>query len=173
MTDLVPRITSDTLILRGYEESDFPRFAQFAASDRAQFVGGPMDAADSWRSFLAAMGHWALRGYGMWIIEDRASGQVAGRAGIIFNDGWHEPELGWHIYDGFEGQGVAYRACVMAREYSAQNFGLDRVMSYICSDNHRSLRLATRLGATFEKNVTMRGAPVELWRHPSALRGAA
>lgn len=172
MNNLVPRIASEELILRGYRESDYSRYAEFAASERSYYVGGPVGPADSWRSFLAAIGHWTLRGYGMWVIEHRATGQVAGRAGVILNDGWHEPELAWHIYEGFEGQGIAYRASLMAREYSARHFGLDHLMSYIDPQNLRSTRLARRLGAAFEKSVMMREIPVEMWRHPSALEGS-
>ena len=173
MIDHAPVVTSNELILRGYLESDFARFAEFGASERSCYVGGPIGRADSWRSFMAAIGHWTLRGYGMWIVEHRETGEVAGRVGMILNDGWHEPELGWHIYDGFEGKSIAYRACLMAREYSAKHFGLDRVMSYIDPQNQRSMRLATRLGAVFEKDVEVRGTPAQMWRHPSVLEGAA
>ncbi|MEL7013629.1 MAG: GNAT family N-acetyltransferase [Pseudomonadota bacterium] len=173
MTDHAPTITSDDLILRGYLESDFAPFAEFAASERSRYVGGPVGRVDSWRSYLAAIGHWTLRGYGMWIVEHRTSGEVVGRVGIVLNDGWHEPELGWHIYDGFEGKGIAYNASLVARQYSAKHFGLDRVMSYIDPDNHRSVRLATRLGAVFEKNVEVRGSLTQMWRHPSVLERTA
>jgi RimJ/RimL family protein N-acetyltransferase len=173
MTCAVPVIESEDLILRGYREEDYIRYHEFAASERSYLVGGPQNAADSWRSFLAGIGHWALRGYGMWVVEDRATHLVAGRVGVIYNDGWHEPEMAWHIYDGFEGRSVAYAASLLARDYSARHFGLDRTMSYISSKNKRSLRLAKRLGCVFERNVKMRNEPVEMWRHPSVLEGAA
>lgn len=173
MRDHAPQVVSSTLILRGYQEDDFEAFARFAASERSCFVGGPVGRADSWRAFMAAIGHWTLRGFGMWVVEDRGTGQVAGRVGMILNDGWHEPELGWHIYDGFEGKGVAYQACLMARDYSARHFGLDRVMSYIIEENQRSIRLAARLGAVFEKTVDLRGDQTQMWRHPSILEGGA
>lgn len=171
MIDHAPLIVSDELILRGYQESDFPRFAEFAASHRSYYVGGPVGPADSWRSFLAAVGHWTLRGYGMWVVEHRETGAVAGRGGVILNDGWHEPEMAWHVFDGFEGRSIAYGASLIAREYSARHFGLDRVMSYIDPENYRSMRLATRLGAVFEQNVEVRGSLAQMWRHPSVLEG--
>lgn len=173
MIDHAPTVTSNELILRGYLESDFERFAEFAASERSCYVGGPVGRVDSWRSYMAAIGHWTLRGYGMWIVEHRETGEVAGRVGMILNDGWHEPELGWHIYNGFEGKSIAYNASLLARDYSAKHFGLDRVMSYIDPQNQRSMRLATRLGAAFEKDVEVRGTPAQMWRHPSVLGGAA
>lgn len=162
----VPVLQTEDLILRGYRETDFYAFAAFAASDRAKFVGGPQSRYDSWRSFMAAIGHWALRGYGMWMVEHRDSQQVAGRVGVILNDGWHEPELGWHIYDGFEGKGFAYQACIAARAYAARHFGLNPLMSYIDKANTRSVHLAERLGCVFERDVEVVGKPAQLWRHP-------
>ena len=161
-----PVVETDDLILRGYREEDFEAFAAFGASERSRFVGGPQDRWSSWRAFMAGIGHWVLRGYGMWMVEHRETGQIAGRVGMIYNDGWHEPELGWHIYDGFEGRGLAYQATVAARRYSAQHFGLDAAISYIDEDNTRSVALAHRLDAVFERESTLLGKPCHIYRHP-------
>lgn len=166
MINGIPVIETEDLILRGYRETDFSPFAAFAASERSRFAGGPQSRHDSWRSFMASIGHWALRGYGMWMIEHRESGRVAGRVGVILNDGWHEPELGWHVYDGFEGRGYAYQASLAARAHAARHRGLNPLMSYIDPANERSLRLARRLGCTYERDVEVVGKPCQLWRHP-------
>ncbi|KRS13814.1 acetyltransferase [Roseovarius atlanticus] len=169
----IPVIETEDLILRGYDEADFEAFAAFGTSDRAAYVGGPHTRWDSWRAFMAGIGHWALRGYGMWMIEHRATGSVAGRVGMILNDGWDEPELGWHIYDGFEGKGYAYQAALAARDHAARHFGLDGVISYIDATNTRSLRLADRLGAKHERDGTVVGTPCQVWRHPRVARSAS
>ena len=169
MNQTIPVIQTQDLILRGYRDSDFEAVAAFCSSPRSAFVGGPHDRWACWRAFLAGAGHWALRGFGMWMVEHRASTRVAGRVGLILNDGWHEPELGWHIYDGFEGQGFAYQSVFAARAYAAQHQGLDRVISYIDAQNVRSIRLAHRLGAAFEREAMLLGAPCQIYRHPSAL----
>lgn len=161
-----PVVETPDLVLRGYRETDFNAFAAFAASDRSCFVGGPQSRFESWRSFMAAIGHWVLRGYGMWIVEHRETGAVVGRVGVIFNDGWHEPELAWHIYDGFEGRNLAYQASIGARAHAARHWGMDGLMSYIDPANTRSVRLAERLGCHHESDVEVLGKPCQLWRHP-------
>lgn len=166
ITPHAPTIETRDLVLRGYREDDFEAFAAFGASERARFVGGPQDRWSSWRAFMAGIGHWTLRGYGMWMVEHRETARVAGRVGMIYNDGWHEPELGWHIYDGFEGQGFAYQACIAARAYSAQHFGLDAVISYIDPENTRSVALARRLEARYECDGELLGKPCQIYRHP-------
>ncbi len=163
----IPVIDTPDLILRGYRESDFDAIADFGRSERSRFVGGPHDRWACWRAFLAGMGHWTLRGYGMWMVEHRESGRIAGRIGMILNDGWHEPELGWHIFDGFEGKGLAYQATHAARLYAARHQGLDQVISYIDAQNVRSIRLAHRLGAQFERDVELLGTPCQIFRHPA------
>lgn len=168
-----PTVDTPDLLLRGYREADFDAFAAFCTSERARFVGGPQDRWSCWRSFLAGAGHWTLRGYGMWMVEHRDSGRVAGRVGMIYNDGWDEPELGWHIYDGFEGKGYAYQATLAARDYCARHFGLDAVISYISAENTRSIALAERLGASHERDGEVLGTPCRVYRHPATEGGAA
>lgn len=169
----IPVIETGDLVLRGYRDSDFEAFAAFGRSPRASYVGGPHTRWDSWRAFMAGIGHWALRGYGMWMIEHRDSRHVAGRVGMILNDGWDEPELGWHIYDGFEGKGLACQAALAARDHAARHFGLDGVISYIDASNTRSLRLAERLGAQYERDGTVVDTPCQVWRHPRVAQPTA
>ena len=38
---------------------------------------------ETWRAITGWIGHWALRGYGMWAVEERDSGAVVGRAGLV------------------------------------------------------------------------------------------
>jgi hypothetical protein len=42
-------------------------------------------------------GIWTIRGYGLWAVELRATGELIGRAGVWFPEGWPEIEAGWMI----------------------------------------------------------------------------
>ncbi len=162
----IPVIETDRLILRGPKESDLEPMVAFGASERARFLGGPYDREQAWRNFLGSIGHWVWRGYGMWWVEDRMSARVAGRVGMLFHDGREEPELAWHVYAGFEGKGLAFEAAEAARRFVAQHFGLDGVISLIDPTNTRSLALAERLGASYERDGVYLGKPAQIWRHP-------
>ncbi len=162
----IPVIETARLILRAGRETDLDALAAFYASDRAAYVGGPMDRVQSWLAIAAGLGHWLIRGYGMWTMEDRVTGLPCGRCGFIFREGWPEPELGWQVWDGFEGNGLAHEAVVAARDHGARYFGLDSVVSYIDPANLRSQRLAIRLGAVHDGDTTLLGGPVQAWRHP-------
>ncbi len=159
------RISTDRLILRTPCEGDFAAVAAFMRSPRAAFVGGPIeDDFALWRSFLSGLGHWALRGYGMFMVDREAT--PVGRVGILYHRMWQEPELGWHVFDGHEGQGYATEAAIAARRWAAESHGLGPLISYIDTRNTRSAAVARRLGAVHERDDTLLGGPVQVWRHP-------
>ena len=55
------------------------------------------------------VGHWSLRGYGLWAAEERSSGVLVGRIGFWNPEGWPGFELGWMLRRSFWGQGYATR----------------------------------------------------------------
>ena len=48
-----PRLQTQRLILRAPNLSDFEAYAAFYATDRARFVGGPLDRGDTWQMLAA------------------------------------------------------------------------------------------------------------------------
>lgn len=163
---MIPQITltTDRLTLRTPLEEDFATVAAFMASARARFVGGPvLDEFDQWRGFLASIGHWALHGYGFFMVLH--DGQKVGRVGVINHVMWDEPELGWHIFDGFEHMGYATEAAACVRDWATANRGLGPLISYIHPDNDASRRVAERLGATYERDQELLGHAAQVWRH--------
>lgn len=162
----IPVIETDRLILRKMRDADLDVIADFFADDRSAFVGGTKSRADSWRVIAGALGHWLLRGHGMWVVADRTTDQPIGGVGFLSPEGWDEPELGWHLYNGHEGKGYAFEAATAARAYGAAHFGLDGVISYIAPGNTRSAALAERLGATVERQGMLLGHDVNIYRHP-------
>lgn len=163
---MIPTLTTDRLILRAPMESDFPAHADFLASEKSAFIGGPEpDRFSTWRGFLGSVGHWVIRGYGMWVAALKETNMPIGRIGFINHYGWDEPELGWHVYPDWEGQGYAYEAALAARAYGPA-IGLDGVISYVDEENIRSRALAERLGATIERTQEFFGKPALVYRHP-------
>ncbi|MBA84819.1 MAG: GNAT family N-acetyltransferase [Rhodobacteraceae bacterium] len=165
-----PTLETDRLILRGPHRKDAEPLMDFLCDqDRAKGFGAYDNRSDAWRWFALNIGHWHLHGYGYLTIEDKASGQAAGITGIWNPHGWPEPELGWVVFADFEGKGIAHEAALRAREwaYAPDGLGMTTLTSNIVPGNVRSIALAERLGATFERkyqNVHM-GEDL-LYRHP-------
>lgn len=163
-----PILETDRLILRGPRHEDAEPMMDFLCDrTRAEGFGAYDNRSDAWRWFVLNVGHWHMHGYGYFSIEDKASGKMAGISGIWNPHGWPEPELGWVVFDGFEGKGIAYEAALRAREWAYAELGFTTLTSNIVPSNDRSVALAERMGAWFEReyhNVYM-GQDL-LYRHP-------
>ena len=163
----VPVLRTARLILREPRAQDLDAIAGFMSSPRATYVGGPMTRHESWRQMLSIFGHWQVRGYGYWTVEQRETGRIVGRTGIHFHDvEWPAPELGWQLFDGFEGMGYAYEAATAARKQAAR-MGLGPLISLIAPENAASRALAERLGARIEGETTVMGKNALIYRHPA------
>jgi len=162
----IPVLETERLILREPREADFSAMLAFNDSPRASFVGGGRDRQWVWRGLLANIGHWVLRGYGLYSVDTKA-GEFIGRIGMIYHDGWDEPELGWHLFDSYEGRGFAVEAARAARADYHARISTHPPISYIDPENARSEALARRLGAAPEREAEVFGKLIRVWRHPA------
>jgi RimJ/RimL family protein N-acetyltransferase len=90
----VPVVETDRLRLRAHTSADYPvSAAMWADADVTRFIGGrPFTAEESWMRVLRCAGHWALNGYGFWVVEERATGKFLGEAGFMdFKRGFEPP----------------------------------------------------------------------------------
>lgn len=143
---MIPVLTTPRLTLRAPRLGDFDAYAAFRASDRAAFVGGPDPRARAWSQFAAIAGQWALRGYGRWLVADRATDAPLGVVGLHHPDDWPEPELAWSLFAAGEGRGLAGEAATAARDHAYRVLGWTTIVSFVDPANRRSARLAERLG---------------------------
>ncbi|MEE9453413.1 MAG: GNAT family N-acetyltransferase [Paracoccaceae bacterium] len=164
----IPTLETDRLILRAPVVADFDAMAAFLAEERSSGVGGPMNRAAAWRVFATDFGHWHIRGYGMFAVEEKSSCKTAGMVGFWYPDGWPEVELGWTAYKGFEGKSIAYAAAKRVRQHAYDDLGWGALISIILPDNTRSIALAEQLGAKFERDwVSPGGTDAVIYRHPA------
>ena len=161
-------IETARLRLRPPSQADFPAEATFLASERARFVGGPMNAEEAWRSLATILGHWVLRGYGFFAVEERSTGAYCGRVGPWFPEGWPEPEIGWTVTGAAEGLGIAREAAEATRHHAYGTLGWATAISLIDAANTRSIALAERLGCRYEREFDhARYGRMGVWRHPA------
>ncbi len=164
----IPRLETERLILRAPSEADLDAEAEFYASAAADFVGGHKTRSETWRLIALFLGHWALRGYGFWGVEEKDTGTYVGRVGLWFPDGWPEPEIGWTLMTSATGNGYATEAAMAARTHAYDVLGWDTAISLIDPDNHASKAVAKRLGAAFDYHYEHpKFGTSEIWRHPA------
>jgi len=166
-TNVPPTIETERLVLRGFRESDFEPMARFYADPISSFYGGPCEREEAWRKFAIYPGHWALRGYGPWAIEEKASGEFVGVTGMWFPEGWFAPEITWALVPGHHGKGYATEGAERSLRSAYEDFGWTTAVSVIAAANAASVRVATRLGATFEQEIQNRYGTAQVFRHRS------
>lgn len=165
-----PIIDTPRTRLRPHVLSDMDAFWDFYQSDRAAWVDGPNNRTHLWYGFSSEVGSWDLCGYGGWAIETR-DGEFAGQVCISQPPHFAELELGWILFDGFEGQGLAFEAAQAARDYAFGTLNVPTLVSYIHRDNARSRALAERLGAVLDPDATPQAETGVVYRHTAG--GAA
>ena len=163
----IPTLETERLTLRAWRESDLDAYADFCASERtARFVGGVCSREDAWRRVAMFLGHWTLRGFGNWALEEKASRAFAGYAGLWEPEGWPEPELMWGLAANAQGKGFATEAARRIRDFAYRSLAFTTLTSLIVAENAPSLRVAARLGATRERDIELRGYRMGVYRHP-------
>jgi len=164
----IPTLRTQRLTLRAFRATDLdPLAAMLADPEVARFLGlgRPRDRVESWLALESMLGQWALRGYGFFALESRATGAFLGRAGIFHPLDWPEPELAYALPRPAWGQGFASEAATAARAWAFDSFGFSQLASFIHPENAASIRLARRLGAVREGRISLMGMSVERWVH--------
>jgi RimJ/RimL family protein N-acetyltransferase len=162
----VPSLDTSRLRLREPVASDFDDYASLCAdAEVMRYVGdrGPLSREDAWRQLTMLVGHWALRGYGMWVVEELGTRAFVGRVGLHYPEGWPEREVAWALSRTFWGRGYAFEAATAALRFAFDTLGWSRAISLIAPLNLRSISLAERLGERYEQNLVVRGHEMSLY----------
>lgn len=153
--------------LRHWRESDVDPILVFYRDPQSAAVYDSADAtrSDVWRRMALAIGHWHLRGFGPWILEDKATNKIAGLAGLWFPDGWGDIEVGYGIAPEFRGQGYATEVVRRVRDFGHLDKGLSRLVSYIDPSNTASRKVVEKLGAVPDGEFLLHGKPHIVYLH--------
>jgi len=159
-------LQTERLMLRMFREQDFEPYARFCADPeitRYLGEGRPLERWEAWRSMAMILGHWQLRGYGPWAIEERATGDFVGRIGFFNPEGWPGFELGWVLGREFWGRGYATEGALRALDYAFTEMGRDHVISLIHPENSGSIKVAERIGEKLEGKTELFGHDVLIY----------
>ncbi len=103
------------------------------------------------------IGHWHMRGYGHWAVEEKATGRMIGRIGFLNPEGWPAFEIGWTLARHAWGRGYAIEGAKAALRYAFEHLDKRHVISLIHPENVRSMRVAERLGEKLEGRTRLLG----------------
>lgn len=152
------RIETDRLILRPMAPKDSephidmmgdPKTAAFLSPDKS-----PRPRMDRWRQFASYLGHWQIRGFGFFSVDEKETGEWVGRVGPWMPEGWPGLECGWSIVSAHWGKGFAPEAAIAAIKWTFDKFpDLPRIISVIDPGNANSQAVARKIGEENSREI--------------------
>lgn len=104
------------------------------------------------QAYIAHM--YGFYGYGMWVVCDKKTGKMLGRAGVEPREELGgELELGYAIGRTYQGRGLAKEVCLAILEYVREELERSCVFCTIDPENRKSRCLAEGLGFVFESKI--------------------
>lgn len=146
-------LETERLTLRMFRGDDLDSYAKICADPEVtRYLGDgqTLTRAEAWRQMAFIVGHWHLRGYGLWAVEEKASGALVGRIGFLNPEGWPGFEIGWTLGRKYWGKGYATEGARRALRYAFTELDHEHVISLIHPDNQPSIRVAERLSEKLE-----------------------
>ncbi|GAA5436223.1 GNAT family N-acetyltransferase [Deinococcus aquaticus] len=152
-----PILTTPRLLLRPHRMDDLAACVELWQDPvvTRYTSGRPLARQDVWTRLLRHPGHWALLGFGYWVVEERTSGRFVGEVGLgrfkrdLLAD--HPeldaiPEAGWVTLPWAHGRGYAGEALLAVMAWRDMNLPVSETFCIISPENAASLRLAARVG---------------------------
>src|SRR4051812_21589844 len=126
-------LETERLTLRMFRQEDIDAYAAMCADPEVmRFLGGKtLNRHDAWRSMAGVCGHWQLRGYGMWAVVEKASGEMIGRVGCLNPEGWPGFEVGWTLRREYWRQGYATEAARASMDWAFRHLNVPHIISLI------------------------------------------
>ncbi len=159
-------IGTERLLLRRWQEEDLEPYARICADPEVMRYMGrePMSGEQSEEQVARFIRHWEEYGFGLWAVEEGASGAFVGRIGLMRHDDWpegeHKTEVGWLLDRAFWGRGLATEGALASVRHSFDRLGLERIISIIQPANTASRHVAENAGLTLRGETRWRDEDV-------------
>lgn len=155
----VSELITDRLHLRPFVPADFEAHAEICADPEVMryIRAGALTRSDAWWQMARYMGHWQIRGYGLWAAVERSTSRLVGHLGFLEPEGGHGFEMGWALARHAWGKGYAFEGMQAAVRYAFEALDRSTIVCLIQPENARSILLARRLGAEEEREILESG----------------
>jgi RimJ/RimL family protein N-acetyltransferase len=163
----IPEIETPRLRLRAHTLADYEAYCSlWAEAVVTHFISGrPSTREETWSRMLRHAGHWSMLGFGTWLVEEKATGDMVGEVGLF---DYHRdivppittPEVGWILSGAKHGRGYATEAVQAILEWGERHFAGDELTAIIHPDNEASLNVARKCGFVERERTQYREAPV-------------
>lgn len=169
-------LETERLQLRQFCAGDLEAYAAMLAdAEVVAYIGSgeTLSRAQAWKNMAMVLGHWSIRGYGLWAVEEKATQTLMGRVGLYYPEGWPGLEVGWMLARSYWGYGYALESAKAAVDVAFNQLQCPKLISLIHPENVRSQRVAQRLGSQKTTTLNLNGLPI--WQYElssSAINGS-
>ncbi len=150
-------LTTPRLALREMTRDDLPFLeAMLGHPEVMRFYPDSIRQAGAEPWLERQRGRYECDGHGLWLVEDRATGEPLGQAGLVLHEveGAPLPEIGYLIHRPFWRRGYATEAAAAVRDQALGERGLEAVYSLIRPVNVPSQGVARKIGMRLLGEVT-------------------
>jgi RimJ/RimL family protein N-acetyltransferase len=168
-------IRTNRLLLRRWRPEDrLPMEGINRDPEVGRYLNRPVDEAAVEGFHQLMLDHWATHGFGPWAVqstEPESAGRFLGFSGLAYVPPFlaaagTAPELGWRLLPKVWGRGLATEAAAAARDDAFDRLRVDELISIIHPLNHRSQRVAIKLGMLKTSQILnpLLGIDVDVWK---------
>ena len=131
----------------------------------SRFLGGVKTPDQSRQKIEEAIEHQRQHGFSRWSVIRKNTGEVIGHCGPMVKQvgGAAEVELGYAFTRPHWGHGYATEAAQAVVAHCFDVLGQGRVVAIIDPENSRSVRVAVKIGMTYERVIEWEGKPAILY----------
>lgn len=154
-------LTTERLLVREFQmEDEEPLHSIFRDPEVMRFGDGvqTVDWIHTW--LQKALEQYEQRGYGPYAVLKQDNSNFIGYCGLFYFpdvNGKSEIEIGYRFARAAWGKGFATEAARAVREHAFQSLGIRRLIAIIDPSNVASLRVAEKLGMSYEQDVMFEG----------------
>jgi ribosomal-protein-alanine N-acetyltransferase len=105
---------------------------------------------------------YARRGFGLYLVELKATGEPIGICGLIKREALEDVDLGYALLEEFRGKGYAFESASAVLELGRRTFELSRIVAISSKENQSSARLLGKLGFRFERVARLKADAEEV-----------
>ena len=160
-------LETERLRLRPYRLEDIDDLhAMFSDPEHMRWYPAPFDRETTRAWLERQLDGYRMRGFALWIVEDRGTGAFLGTAGPTLQivEGVDEVEIGWHTRPGRKGEGIAPEAAAAARDWAFAHLEIDHLIALVRPENLASGRVAEKVGMQIDREVDHKGLRHRVYR---------
>ena len=159
------KIQTERLSLRHFERADAPFLMQLLNTEGwIKYIGdrNVHTLAEAETYMLRFTEHYALHGFGFYLVERTADRTPLGMCGLMCREGLDDIDIGFAFMPEFGGQGYAYEAAAATMLHARNDLNRSTVLAITVAYNAKSIRLIEKIGLTFQKIIRIPNDEEEL-----------